>query len=121
MTPREFRDHLDSTRQSVHAWPLPEYHKQIVLHLIGNARQHAKLCEKLPRYADTGKLFVPGRDDAWCVGLSANDQQIVIRVWSGEYYPDSGQWAWRTTVGAGLRFAPAYSSISAAQDAMQRE
>ncbi|HUU94238.1 MAG TPA: hypothetical protein VM487_00745 [Phycisphaerae bacterium] len=46
------------------------------------------IVEKLPKYADTGKPFVPGRDEAWiAVG------RTVFRVAHGRVF-DPGGWAY---------------------------
>ena len=56
--------------------------------LAKNIAELQAIVDKLPKYADTGKPFVPGRDEAWiAVG------RTVFRVAHGRVF-DPGGWAY---------------------------
>jgi hypothetical protein len=69
--------------------------------------------EKLPKYADTGLPFVPGRDEAWIITERGPSLACPVRI---RYSDETGQWGycWEYDKIVKVTYCPAYSAEAAA-------
>jgi len=72
------------------------------------------IVEKLPKYADTGKPFVPGRDEAWIVTIDG----IVSKV-RGVMPYGHDDFKWEFNRKGDWVTGPAYSTQAAAEAAKE--
>ena len=72
--------------------------------------------DKLPKYEDTGELFVPGYDDAYVVANETFDDKLIYFVLAAGVVEPKG-WAWVINGRGCSVYGPAYSTHEAAEKA----
>lgn len=75
----------------------------------------AAIIERLPKYADTGEPFIPGRDEAWVMDEGFGASKVNVAKWAPLY----GRWVFATQGGGPWLSVNAYSTVGAA--AWQKE
>jgi len=82
-----------------------------------DVEQAQAVVAKLPTYTDTGKPFVPGRDDAWINVWSEGGRRLAHMHWRPNHHGGRGEWHYFTEDVDNSETAyvgPAYSTEAAA-------